>query len=167
MTTPLIEAAILNDYQPGYADKFIDYHARKFAWTEQFTLRVTTDALRFLCLSALSPAGSAPTAERPIMVCSPIVDEIVDAIFLDSPLLLWLEREVFGVRLLHVPYYAHGETDPIITGLRYAFTVQLMRTAGYEIDWDIWPPQLPTDYMACIAGGGPVPCHMMALAESN
>lgn len=154
-----INERCLNDFQPGYAGTFITYHAEQFGWDTEFTRRVTCDAVRFLALCAVPPAGQEAISEAHVMVSSPIVDKIVDAIFLDTPLLMWLEN-TFGVkRLLHVPYYAHGETSPAIRDLRYNFTLAMMCTAGYEIDSEIWPAQLPANYKECI-GGVPPPCHV-------
>jgi hypothetical protein len=146
-----ISETYLDDFKPGYADLFIRYFSRKFDWTEDFTRRVTRDALRFLDLCALPAAGQELLAESRVMMCSPVVDRIVDAIFLDSPLLAWLEKNVFdGVRVLHVPYYAHGESDPTINNMQYEFTIALMLAAGHELDRTaIWPPRLPVGYLTC------------------
>jgi hypothetical protein len=152
MTTSIdIDETRLDAFRPNYADRFIQYHARKFDWTSEYIRRVTRDAFRFLALSALPPAGEE-TATAYVMVCSHIVDKIVDAIFLDVPLLIWLEREVFHVRLLHIPYYAHGVTDVAINNARYDFTISMMLSAGYQIDRDIWPVRLPINYAPCHGG---------------
>jgi hypothetical protein len=146
-----VNETYLDDFKPGYADLFIRYFSRKFDWTEDFTRLVTRDALRFLELCALPAAGQELLAESRVMVCSPVVDKIVDAIFLDSPLLAWLEKNVFDeVRVLHVPYYAHGESDQAINNAQYEFTIALMLAAGYELDRaEIWPPRLPVGYLTC------------------
>ena len=152
----------LNSYRPGYLDVFVAYHADEFDWTPEYTRLVTRDAVRFLGLSAVPPAGQTPTDQAHVMVSSPDVDKIVDAIFLDSLLLIWLENNVLdGKRMVHVPYYAHGETNPTVRELRYGFTLVLMRAAGYEVDPAIWPDRLPANYKECI-GGCPPPCHLMA-----
>lgn len=158
------EVSQLNDFRIGYPETFIAYHAQEFGWDIEFTERVLRDAIRFLTLSALPTAGIEDITESRVMVSSPTVDKIVDAIFLDSPLLKWLEEHLFFIRLLHIPFYAHGETNPVIRDLRYDFTLALMHAAGYELDPDIWPPQLPAGYRECI-GGCPPPCHIRAYRD--
>jgi len=159
-----IDEMLLNDFRDGYLITFLDYHAKEFGWTTVFTRSVTRDALRFLGLSAIPLPDRESPEQMQVMVCSPIVDKIVDAIFLDSPLLVWLERNIFHTRLLHVPYYAHGETNPVRRDLRYSFTLALMRNDGYNLHPEIWPEQLPANYKECI-GGCPPPCHVYAIAE--
>jgi hypothetical protein len=162
------DARTLDDFRLGYTRAFITYHAQKFDWTIEFTEHVTRDAIRFLALSALPAAGMEESTEAQVMVSSPIVDKIVDAIFLDTPLLIWLERSVFDLtsRLLHVPHYAHGETNPIISNLRYEFTIRMMRAAGYDVDEEIWPPRLPIDYATCHCGNDLDDCMVMPYRET-
>lgn len=159
-----VNETYLDDFKPGYADIFIKHFALEFDWTEDFTRLVTRDALRFLELCALPPTGQETLSESRIMVCSPTVDKIVDAIFLDSPLLAWLEKNVFdGVRVLHVPYYAHGESDPTINNAQYEFTIALMLAAGYELDRvEVWPPRLPVGYSGCGCNNDLEDCKFMA-----
>jgi hypothetical protein len=141
-----VDETCLNEFKPGYADLFIRYFSRKFDWTED-----------------LPAAGQELLAESRVMMCSVVVDRIVDAIFLDSPLLAWLEKNVFdGVRVLHVPYYAHGESDPTINNMQYEFTIALMLAAGYELDRTaIWPPRLPVGYLTCGCSNDLEDCKFM------
>jgi len=148
--------------RPGYADLFVAYHAKQLGWPVEFTTRVTRDAVRFLALCAIPPAGQENISETRVTVSSPIVDKIVDAIFLDSLLLRQLEDNVFGVRLLHIPYYAHGTTDQAINNAHYDFTIALMRAAHYEIDEDIWPARLPVGYLTCTCSNDTKDCQMRA-----
>lgn len=165
MTAPTaINETYLDSFKSGYADTFIKHFALKFDWTESFTRLVTRDALRFLELCALPPTGQETLSETRVMVCSPVVDRIVDAIFLDSPLLAWLEKNVFsGVRVLHIPYYAHGESDPVINNAQYEFTIALMLAARYELDRvEIWPSRLPIGYLTCGCNNDLEDCKFMA-----
>lgn len=129
----------IEGFQPGYVNRLLEHFATEFGWDEEFARRVLRDAIRLLDLSALPPTGQEASATQQVMIPSPIVDQVIDAIFLDSPLLKWLEDNVFFTRLLHVPSYAHGESDPMLLAARYQFTRALMRSAGYELDNDIWP----------------------------
>lgn len=151
-----ISEACLNDFRPGYADLFISYHAKQFGWTMNYATAVTRDAVRFMTMCAQPPAGMR-------MISSPIVDKIVDAIMLDTLLLKWLEKNVFGASIVHVPFYAHGVTDTGINNARYEFAIALMQAAGYEIDPDIWPDRLPRGYMPCEDHGNDLEdCNMYA-----
>ncbi len=156
MTIKTIDETLLNEFRPGYADIFIEHFSQKHAWTTEFTREVLRDALRFLQLCAMSPSG----VEAYTMVSSPVVDKIADSILLDTPLLMWLEREVFGARLVHVPSYAHGMNESATNNLRYQFTVDLLLAAGYELDRQtIWPSRLPVDYLPCSSGNDLEDCN--------
>lgn len=144
-----IDETVLDDFRPGYVQLLVNHLVDETGWSEGFTAAVIADGLRFLSVCAIAPSGPA----GPTMVCSPIVDVAVDAIFLDTPLLCWLEQHVFGTRIQHVPAYAHGVTDPWISNIRYEAAIDLMRAAGYEVDRKvIWPTRLPVDYRPCQGG---------------
>jgi hypothetical protein len=150
-----VDEACLDGFRPGYADLFISYHAKKFKWTGEYVRTVTRDAIRFMALCAKPPSSMR-------MVSSPDVDKIVDAIMLDTLLLRWLEKNVFGAGIVHVPFYAHGVTDAGINNARYEFTIALMQAAGYEVDPKIWPDRLPQDYATCTASNDLEDCQMYA-----
>lgn len=150
-----VNEACLDGFRSGYADLFIDYHAKQFSWTPDYASAVTCDAVRFMALCAKPPSSIR-------MISSPDVDKIVDAIMLDTLLLRWLEKNVFGAGIVHVPFYAHGVTDPGINNARYDFTIMLMQTAGYEVDPQIWPSRLPVDYATCTASNDLEDCQMYA-----
>lgn len=140
----------LDSFRPGYATLFTEHCAQEFGWNNDFAERVVTDALRVFAVSAIAPRGEqALFRVRRTMVTSPLVDKVMDTILLNTPLLMWLEDQIGG-RMIHEPAYSHGVVDPIITNLRYQFTIHAMQAAGYELDREvIWPPQLPADYVTC------------------
>ena len=160
-----IDETTVNGFRPGYDVVLVQHFMKKFGWSSDLARRALRDAIRFFTVSAIPPTTGADEVigwEPRITVSSETVDLVVDEIFLNTPLLTWLETEVFHVRMHHVPAYEHGDVDPFITHIRYMFAIDLMRAAGYEIDDDIWPTRLPADYAACIAGGGAPPCHVRA-----
>lgn len=161
--TVSINERCLNDFKPNYLSVFATYHAKELNWSTEYTIHVTRDAVRFLALCAEPPAGQEDISEAHVMVSSPDVDKIVDAIFLDSLLLIWLENNIFGARMLHVPYYAHGETERAISNAHYDFTIALMLAAGYEIDKEIWPSRLSADYFTCHCGNDLEDCKVMPM----
>lgn len=146
-----LDETCLDSYKPGYSDLLIKHFSGEFSWSEALTRAVLRDAVRFFAVCSVPPAGNAASAEASLMVCSPIVDQVVDALLLDSPLMIWMERTLFdGVRMVHIPAYAHGISEPAITNLRYEFTVNLMLAAGYALDREvIWPPRLLEGYLTC------------------
>lgn len=153
-----VDETCLNDFKAGYANVFIQHVMGEFDWDYEFATEVTRDALRFMALCASS--------ESVIMVSSPIVDQVVDTIMLDSPLLIWLEKNIFGARIVHVPAYAHGIVDPVINNFRYDLTVAIMQAAGYELDRQvIWPARLPVGYQTCGNTNDLDDCYMHALRE--
>lgn len=147
----------LNDFRPSYTDLLIQHYSQEFGWDIDFTRLVLRDAVRFMTLCAITPDDAA---ESRVMVCSPIVDKIVDALLLDTPLLLWLEYHVFGgVRLVHEPAYAHRTYNQLINDMRYEHTVSLMQAAFGSIDRDvIWPCRLPVGYQTCTCGNDTKDC---------
>jgi hypothetical protein len=161
MTTAhrLIDESIVDEYRPGYSNVLIQHFAQEFAWTELFTREVLRDALCFLSVCAIPPTGRK-SDEAQVMVSSPIVDRMADALLLDTPLMIWLERNVFHCRMVHVPAYAHGITDRAITDARYEFTISLMEAAGYPIDRGIiWPHRLSPGYLPCEGGNDLEDCN--------
>lgn len=157
-----VDETCLDRFKAGYADVFVKHHAKKFDWTAEFTIRVTRDAVRFLSLSSVRPSGVDESDVR-VMVSSPIVDRIVDAIFLDTPLLVWLE-ELFDVpRLVHIPSYAHSVAEVALTNVQYDFTIMLMQAAGYHVDYNIWPSRLPINYKSCWSSNDLEDCKVMSL----
>jgi len=95
------------------------------------------------------------------MVSSKVVDEVVDEIFLNTRLLVWLESDVLMVNLLmHVPSYEHGTLNSAIMRAHYDLTIAMMQAAGYEIDDDIWPP---TAHSTCTASNDLEDCKMYAV----
>lgn len=155
-----IDETLLDDFQPGYTETFTVHLARKLGWTTELSGRAIRDALRFLAVSAVPPPGEESREAR-VLVSSPIVDEAVDAIMLDTPLLMWLERTLLGARMIHVPAYAH-QADAAINEIRYEFTLAMMRAAGYELDEQIWPPRLHAGARPCNVGGGWDDCGVRA-----
>jgi hypothetical protein len=148
----LIDETKLEEFRVGYSDILVKHFASDFDWSEDFTRLVLRDALRFLSVCSISTSSIESTSHREsqVMVSSPIVDRVVDALLLDTLLLMWLEREVFHSRFVHVPSYSHGIIDPAINNMRYEFTISLMQAAGYELDRDvIWPVRLPEGYLTC------------------
>jgi hypothetical protein len=146
-----LDETCINEFRPGYVEALIQHFTEEFDWDGEFARLVLRDAIRVLALSSLTPNGEEPNTTK-IAIPPPIVDQVIDAIFLDSPLLKWLEDNVFGVRLLHVPNYAHGESDQLLIAARYQFTRALMRSARYELDNDIWPEAHGS--RPCSVGGG-------------
>jgi hypothetical protein len=166
MTTtyqPVTET-LVDDFRPGYSDLLITHFAKEFDWRPAFTREVLRDAIRFLSVCAIPPTGHESSGEAPVMVSSPIVDRMVDALLLDVPLMIWLEREVMHCRMVHVPAYAHGITDQAINDARYDFTVSLMEAAGYELDRAvIWPRRLPVGYRTCTNRNDLLDCEYRTL----
>lgn len=162
-----VDETCLEDYRPGYADVLVRHFSDEFGWTEEFTRLVIRDALRFLTVSAIPPTSPEVEdfpQEAHVLVCSPVVDKIVDAIFMDSPLLIWLEKTILHARMIHVPAYAHGATNRVLDNLRYEFTIRLMQSAGYELDRkSIWPRRLPVDYATCSCGNDLEDCKLYAV----
>lgn len=153
-----IDETCLNDFRTGYTNVFIQHIMAKFTWDYEFAVAVTRDALRFMALCAMPDSSN--------LISSPIVDDVVDTILLDTPLLMWLEKHIFGARIVHVPAYAHGITSRVITNARYEFTVALMQAAGYELDRQlIWPVRLPVNYETCTNRNDLEDCAMYALPE--
>jgi hypothetical protein len=152
-----IDETCIDEYRPGYVDVLIEHFAQEFDWSEEFAHHVLREAMRLLAVSALPPAGEESKTAQ-VMVPSPIVDKVVDAIFLDSPLLMWLEQNVFGVRLLHVPHYAHGMSD--LLAIRYTWTRMLLTAGGYVLDPVIWPHTLSA--RPCGVGGAWDDCLVTA-----
>lgn len=158
-----IDSTILNDFRPGYRDLFTQHCASEFGWDTDLAAAVITNAIRFIGICAIPPAGIEPLTETRMMISSPIVDKVVDTILLDTPLCMWLEQLFNGVRFVHVPAYAHGQTDPVMANLRYTMTIQLMQAAGYNIDNEIWPERLPVNSQTCHCGNDLDDCLMYAI----
>lgn len=159
-----IDETLVDGFRPGYSSRLIHHLSHKLGWSSDLSRRALRDAVRFLVVSAVPPSNldENDTWKARVMISSQVVDAVVDEIFLNTPLLTWFETEVVNVRMYHVPSYEHGRLDSAIMNMHYRFSIAMMLAAGYEIDEDIWPAQLADSYEACIAGGGPVPCHVYA-----
>lgn len=74
MIDTYVDETLLDAFRPGYRETFTVHLARTLGATTEFTGRVIRDALRFLAVSAVPPAGAA-SGEVRVMISSPIVDE--------------------------------------------------------------------------------------------
>lgn len=153
-----IDETTVNGFRPGYDVALVQHLMKKFGWSSDLARRVLRDAIRFFAVSAIPPSSGPDDSDDGVrwepqtMVSSELVDCVVDEIFLNTPLLVWLETEVLHVRMHHVPSYEHGIVSPAIGQLRYEFTVSMMQAAGYELDDDIWPAIVAE--RPCSVGGG-------------
>lgn len=155
----VVDEAMVDGFRQGYSEVLIRHFTKKFGWTETYARQVLRDTVRFLAVCAVPPGNDDESWEQPrVMVSSKVIDEVVDEIFLNTPLLVWLEANVLHVRLYHVPSYEHGTADPMIMQAHYDFTVTLMKAAGYLIDEDIWPPQMA--YSSCTIHNDLEDCQM-------
>lgn len=143
-----LDVSRLDEFRPGYADLFTQYCAAKFEWDTLFAADVISNALRVFAISAIK--DGVEIGEMHFMVTSPIVDEVIDVIMLNTPLLMWLETNISHGRMIHEPAYSHGGMDPVLGQLRYEWTISLLEAAGYPVDRKVmWPARLPADYKTC------------------
>ena len=132
---------VINDYRPGYHELFANHITRKCGWERQYTDLVIEDALRFLTICTQHPDEH--------LVSSQDVDEIVDALVLDTALLAWLEENVWeGKKITHIPNYAHDQIERARLNTAYTITIEYMRENG-PVNPQIWR-ELSDTYGPCV-----------------